>query len=169
MAALSVSRLSLADWSTAGLAPVALIEAAGLRYGDGAERFLRRLEPVPAVAIVSGQCDASALALLATATLGFVADDLVVSVDVDTVLALGLTFSLPSAVGAAPARGLLFGGTLDAKALRDSGLARVGDPVAAATRLADSDAGLITRSLRVAARSSAEQARQYDAELRQLR
>ncbi|TDV57536.1 hypothetical protein [Actinophytocola oryzae] len=160
--------LSLSDWSSAAkeLRSAAFVSAAGVRHDGGTDRFLRKLESVPSVVVVSGECDASALALLATATLGFVTDDVAVSVDADTVLALGLTSSLPAAVGAVPARALLFGGTLDAAPLRDSGLARRGDPAAA--RVDSPGAALVVRSLRVAARSTAEQAREYDAELRQL-
>jgi O-antigen ligase len=74
---------------------------------------------LPTVAVVSGQCDAAALALLAGVSLGFVTNDVSVSVDAPTVLALGLTSSLPVVVGAAPARGPLFsGGKLDAAVLR---------------------------------------------------
>jgi hypothetical protein len=175
----SVTRLSLVDWTAAAKAlrdaergaGAVLVDAAGVRYGDGADRFLQRLAAtrLPTVSVVSGQCDATALVVLAGVSLGFVSDDVSVSVDVPTVLALGLTSSLPAAVGAAPARGLLFGTRLDADALRGSGLARYGeDPEAAATRLADPEAALLARSLRVAARSCAEQARAYDAELRQL-
>jgi hypothetical protein len=159
------SRLVLEDWSSA---PGVLVEARGMRFGDGAIKFLRRLEAVPSVVIVGGECDASALALLTSATLGFVTDDVSVSADVDSALALGLTSTLPSAIGSAAARALLFGGPADATALRLSGLAVEGDPEEAAARLADPAAALLVRSLRVAARSTREQARQYDDELRQL-
>jgi enoyl-CoA hydratase/carnithine racemase len=172
-----VTRLSIQDWRSAAKqlraepGSVALIEAAGIRYSDGAEAFLQRLESAtrPVVAVVSGQCDATALAVLASATLGFVTDDVVVSVDASTVLALGLTSSLLLALGAIPARSLLFSaGQLDASALRRSGLAQDGDPVDASARLTDPATALLVRSFRVAARSSADQARLYDAELRQL-
>jgi hypothetical protein len=170
-----VVRLSVVDWKEAaailrGLsADVVIVEALGVTYGEGAWDFLRRLEslPLPTAGVVGGRCDASALAVLATVSLGFSTDDALVSVDADTVLALGLTSALPAAIGLAPARGLLFGGDVNATALRRSGLARSGDPAAAAARLAaDPAAALLVRSLRVAARSSVAQARQYDAELR---
>ncbi|MEU8639424.1 hypothetical protein AB0C38_45150 [Amycolatopsis sp. NPDC048633] len=160
------SRLVLEDWSSA---PSALVEARGVRFGDGAIKFLRRLEAVPSVVVVGGECDASALALLASATLGFVTDDVTVSVDVDSALALGLTSTLPAAIGGATARALLFGGPADATAVRRSGLAIDGDPEEAAARLAEPAAALLLRSLRVAAHSTRDQARQYDDELRQLR
>ncbi|MGB3439072.1 MAG: hypothetical protein WBA97_10010, partial [Actinophytocola sp.] len=106
-----------------------LVTAAGPRYSDEVAAFVRRMASttLPSVAVVSGQCDASALAVLASVGLGFVADDVVVSVDAGTVLALGLTSSLPAAVGGAPARGLLFAESVDAAALRSCGLARSGD------------------------------------------
>ncbi|MFJ7217845.1 hypothetical protein [Amycolatopsis sp. NPDC098790] len=157
------------DWSARPDSDVVLVEARGVRFGQDAVKFLRRLEAVPSVVVVGGECDASALALLAAATLGFVTDDVRVSSDVDTVLALGLTSVLPAAIGAAPARALLLGGPADAGALRRSGLAASGDPSAAAARLTGPEAALLVRSLRVAARSTREQARQYDDELRQLR
>lgn len=175
-----VARLSLADWASAAkalrdaerTAAAVLVDARGTRYAEGADRFLQRLVStrLPTVSFVSGQCDAAALAVLATVSLGLVSNDVSVSVDVPTVLALGLTSSLPTAVGAAPARGLLFAGApLDADALRGSGLARHGqDAEALATRLAEPAAALLVRSLRVAERSRPEQARAYDAELRQL-
>jgi hypothetical protein len=175
----TVIRLSLTDWAAATkalrdaerTAAVVFVEAADVRFGDGAERFLQRLVStrLPTVSVVSGQSDATALAILAGVSVGFVSNDVSVSVDTPTVLALGLTSSLPIAVGAAPARGLLFSERLDAAALRSCGLARHGeDPDAVATRLTDPAAALLVRSLRVAARSTAEQARAYDAELRQL-
>lgn len=145
-----------------------LIDAAGVRELD--VTFPRRLESLttPTVAVLSGECDAGGLALLAAATLGFVADDVTVSVDHRTVLGLGLTSSLPAALGAVPARRLLFAGSLDAWALRASGLAHDGDPAAEAARLAVPGAALLVRSLRVAARSTAQQAMAYDDELRRL-
>lgn len=145
-----------------------LITAADVRYSDDVAAFLRRLESatLPTVAVVSGRCDASALAVLATATLGFVTDDALVDVDATTVLALGLTSSLPAALGGARARGLLFAESVNAHALRAAGLARFGDPETAAKRLATPDAALLVRSLRVAARSTPAQARDYDRELR---
>jgi hypothetical protein len=121
--------------------------------------------PLPTVAVVSGRCDASALAVLASVTLGFVTDDVAVSVDTETVLALGLTSSLPAALGGVRARGLLFAESLDAEALRSSGLAQCGNPEEAAHQLARPSSALLVRSLRVAARSTPEQARLYDAEL----
>jgi len=144
-----------------------LITATGLRYSEEVAAFVRRLAsvPLPTVAVVSGQCDASALAVLASVSLGFVTDDVVVSVDAETVLATGLTSTLPAAVGSALARGLLFAETLDANGLRSCGLVRTGDPEAAAHRLATPDAAKLVRSLRVAARSTPDQARLYDAEL----
>lgn len=167
-------RLSVPDWTEASAAlrsttaAVVLVDADSVTYGDGTSKFLRRLESVPSVAIVSGACDASALALLATVSLGFVTDDVTVTVAADTVLALGLTSTLPAAIGLAPARGLLFGGTLDATALRDSRLTQVGDPLKAAERLAQPGNALLVRSLRIAARSTAAQARDYDTELRRI-
>jgi enoyl-CoA hydratase/carnithine racemase len=149
---------------------VLLDATTGLRQADDA--FLRRLDglSVPTVAIVGGSCDASALAVLAGVSLGFVTDDVTVSVDAATILALGLTSSLPAAVGGAHARALLLGGgPIDAEALRATGLARPGDAEQAARRLAeDPAAGLLLRSMRVAARSTAEQARHYDTELRRI-
>ncbi|GHF41407.1 enoyl-CoA hydratase/carnithine racemase [Amycolatopsis bartoniae] len=162
--------LSLSDWNAdakelRGADEVVLIEANGLRYGDGATGFFRRLDTltVPTVTVVSGQCDASALALLASVSLGFAADDLRVEVAADTVLALGLT----SLLSAPPLRSLLFTQP-DAAALRRCGLAQEGAPEEAAVRLADPSAALLVRSLRVAARSTPAQAREYDAELRRL-
>lgn len=173
---MEVRRLSVQDWDGAALRAAdrdpatgaLLLDAAGVRDADRA--FLRRLESLatPTVAVLSGRCDAGALALLASVTLGFAADDVTVSVAAATVLRLGLTSSLPAAVGAVPARGLLFASTLDATALRAHGLAHAGDPVAAAERLADPEAALLVRSLRVAARSTVEQARAYDDELRRI-
>ena len=144
-----------------------LVTAAGLRYSDDVAAFLRRLPsvPVPTVAVVSGRCDASALAVLAAVSLGFVTDDVEVSVDARTVLATGLTSSLPAALGGARARGLLFAESVDASGLRACGLAQSGDPEEAARRLAQPSAALLARSLRVAARSTPDQARLYDAEL----
>ena len=144
-----------------------LITAAGLRYSDEVAAFLRRVAavPLPTVAVVSGQCDASALAVLAAVSLGFVTDDVEVSVDTRTVLAIGLTASLPAALGGARARGLLFAESVDASGLRACGLAQSGDPEEAARRLAQPSAALLARSLRVAARSTPDQARLYDAEL----
>lgn len=177
MAGDDVPRLSVVDWKAAATAlrsvatGVVLIEAVDVSYGGGTEAFLRRLEsmPVPTVAVVGGRCDATALAVLAAATVGFAADDVTVSVAADTVLALGLTSALPAAIGLAPARGLLFGGTIEAKTLRDNGLARSGDPAATAARLgADPGAALLVRSLRVAGRSNIAQAREYDTELRRI-
>lgn len=168
--------LSVVDWQEAaaalrGVSGAVLVEAIGATHDAGTDAFLKRLEalPLPTVAVVGGRCDASALAVLATVGLGFVADDAVVTVDVATVLALGLTSILPAAIGLAPARRLLFGTELDATALRDSGLVTSGDPDEAAARLAaDPAAALLARSFRVAARSSTVQARQYDAELRRI-
>lgn len=140
----------------------------GLRGAD----FSARLESValPTVATVGGDCDASALALLAAVSLGFVAEDLAVSLDADTVLAFGLTASLPAAIGAAPARSLLLGaGPLDAAALVECGLARpAAQAPAAIARLGDPSVASLVRSLRVAARSTPRQAREYDAELRRI-
>jgi hypothetical protein len=149
---------------------VALVELRDLRHSAEVSAFVRRLEsvPLPTVAVLGGRCDASALAVLASVSLGFVTDDIEVSVDADTVLALGLTSSLPAAVGAAPARGLLFCASADAAVLLACGLARSGDADAAARRLADPAAALLVRSSRVAARSTVAQARQYDAELRRF-
>ena len=94
----------------------------------------------------------------------FAADDLSVEVTADTALALGLT----SLLAAPPLRSLLFTRP-DAAALRRCGLAQEGDPREAAHRLADPSFALLARSLRVASRSTPEQAREYDAELRHLR
>ncbi|GAB3434814.1 hypothetical protein [Actinophytocola sediminis] len=170
---MNVVRLSTRDWQAAATElraaeGVVLLEAAGVREVDGG--FLRRLAALrtPTVAVLSGRCDAGGLALLAEVTLGFVADDVTVSVSPSAVLGLGLTWSLPRAVGAVPARGLLFAESLDARALRASGLAHVGDPTEAAARLADPATALLVRSLRVAARSTVDQASAYDHELRQL-
>jgi hypothetical protein len=138
------------------------VSLSDVRYGPDTDRFLRKLASAPSVVVVGGECDATALAALATATLGFVTDDVSVAVATEVVLSLGLTWSLPVAIGAGPARGLLFGGVLDASALRDSGLAHRGTPEAVSV---DS---LVVRSLRVAARSTPDQAREYDAELRRL-
>ncbi|OLF14074.1 hypothetical protein BLA60_02605 [Actinophytocola xinjiangensis] len=145
-----------------------LVDATGAREIDPA--FPRRLESLdtPTVAVVSGDCDAGALAVLAAATLGVVTDDVTVTVEHPTVLGLGLTWSLPAALGAVPARRLLFAATLDAWALRASGLAHDGDPAAEAARLAVPGAALLVRSLRVAARSTPAQALAYDDELRRL-
>ncbi|KAA9157620.1 hypothetical protein FPZ12_024815 [Amycolatopsis acidicola] len=165
-----MSTLDLVDWAGAAKRlremPVVLVRASGLRYGDAAPDFLRRLEKVPSVAVVSGACDASALALLTSATLGIAADDCTVSVEADTVLALGLTSTLPAAIGSAPARSVLFAGSIDAVSLQRLGF--TGDPASALERVSTPDAARLTRSLRVAARSTPGQARDYDAELRRL-
>jgi hypothetical protein len=144
-----------------------LVTAADLRHSDDVTAFLRRLETtaLPTVAVLSGRCDASALAVLASVTLGFVTDDVVVDIDPKTVLATGLTSSLPAALGGARARGLLFAESVNAHSLRAAGLARFGDPEAAVKRLATPSAALLVRSLRVAARSTTAQARDYDREL----
>jgi enoyl-CoA hydratase/carnithine racemase len=151
--------------------------SAGLPDADGPEMgstadFLRRLESValPTVATVGGACDASALALLTAATLGFVTGDITVRVEARAVLGLGLTSSLPGAVGAAPTRSLLLGtGVVEAAELVRCGLAHPAEDAAAAIeRLADPSAALLVRSLRVAARSTQAQAREYDAELRHI-
>lgn len=170
------SRLVLDGWAHAAKeiralsSGAVLIEALGVRFDDGATAFFRRLDAlsVPSVAVLGGACDASALALLASVTLGFVREDIEITADADAVLALGLTSVLPAALGGAPARALLLGGPVDAASLCQSGLATRGDPAEAADRLADPAAALLVRSLRVAARSTREQSRQYDDELRQL-
>jgi len=165
---MSVARISpSATELRTAVGDAVLVTAAGLRYSDDVAAFLRRLEStaLPTVAVLSGRCDASALAVLASVTLGFVTDDVLVDVDAATVLAAGLTSSLPAALGGARARGLLFAGSVNAHALRAAGLARFGDPEAAVTRLADPSAALLVRSLRVAARSTPAQARDYDREL----
>lgn len=165
---MSVARISPSAKELRGATGDAvLVTAAGLKYSDEVAAFLRRLESttLPTVATVSGRCDASALAILASVTLGFVADDVVVDVDTETVLATGLTSSLPAALGGARARGLLFTGSVNAHGLRAAGLARFGDPEAAAKRLATPSAALLVRSLRVAARSTPAHARDYDREL----
>lgn len=121
------------------------------------------------VATVGGECDAAALAILAGATLGFVTDDLAVSVHAADVLALGLTSSLPAAIGAAPARSLLLSPARGAAALVRSGLARPAeDAIGMIHRLTDPTATSLVRSLRFAARSTPAQARGFDAELRRI-
>lgn len=165
---MSIARISPSATQLRGaVGDAVLVTATGLRYSDDVAAFLRRLDTaaLPSVAVVSGRCDASALAVLASVTLGFVTDDAVVDVDAATVLALGLTSSLPAALGGARARGLLFAESVNAHGLRAAGLARFGDPEAAAKRLAEPPAALLVRSLRVAARSTPEQARHYDREL----
>ncbi|GAB1510534.1 hypothetical protein [Actinophytocola sp. KF-1] len=165
IARISPSEAELRAAARAGT-PV-LVTAAGLRCSPEVVAFLRRLESaaLPTAAVVSGRCDASALAVLATVTLGFVTDDVVVDVDAATVLALGLTSSLPAALGGARARGLLFAESVNAHTLRASGLARFGDPSAAVRRLAEPSAALLARSLWFAGRSTPAQARDYDREL----
>jgi enoyl-CoA hydratase/carnithine racemase len=165
---MSVARISpSATELRAAVGDAVLVTAPGLRYSADVAAFLRRLEStaLPTVAVVSGRCDASALAVLASATLGFVTDDVLVDVDATTVLSLGLTSSLPAALGGARARGLLFAESVNAHGLRAAGLARFGDPETAAKRLATPSAALLARSLRVAARSTPAQARDYDREL----
>lgn len=165
---MSVARISpSAKELRAAEGDAVLVTAADLRYSDDIAAFLRRLEStaLPTVAVVSGRCDASALALLTSVTLGFVTDDMLVDVDTATVLATGLTSSLPAALGGARARGLLFTESVNAHGLRAAGLARFGDPEAAVKRLATPSAALLVRSLRVAARSTPAQARDYDREL----
>jgi hypothetical protein len=163
-----VLQVSISDWTTAEseLRSAAFVTAANVRKARGLARFLAKLEKVPSVVVVSGECDASALALLATATFGYVTDDVSVSVTADVVLWLNLTWSLPHAIGATPAKGLLFGGTLDATALRDSGLARRGDPTSVS--LDSPHDALLVRSLRHARRSTAMEAESYDSQLREL-
>jgi enoyl-CoA hydratase/carnithine racemase len=160
--------VSVSNWEEAAveLRSAAYVTAVNVRKARGLARFLHKLEQVPSVVVVSGECDASALALLATATFGHVSDDVSVSVTADVVLWLGLTWSLPHAIGAVAAKGLLFGGTLDAAALRDSGLAHRGDPTAVS--LDSPHDALLVRSLGHAARSTAMQAESYDAQLREL-
>jgi enoyl-CoA hydratase/carnithine racemase len=165
---MSVARISVsATELRAADGDAVLVTAEGLRYSDEVAAFLRRLAsvPLPTVAVVSGQCDASALAVLAAVSLGFVTDDVAVSVDAETALALGLTSSLPAALGGARARGLLFAESVDAATLRVCGLAQHGNPEEAVRHLAQPSAALLVRSLRVAARSTPDQARLYDAEL----
>ncbi|MBB4910901.1 hypothetical protein [Actinophytocola algeriensis] len=165
---MTVARISVsAQELRAAEGDAVLIAAPGVRYSPEVASFVRRLAslPLPTVAVVSGQCDASALAVLASVSLGFVTDDVVVSVDARTVLALGLTSALPAALGGTRARGLLFAESVDATGLRACGLAQSGDAEDAVKRLARPSAALVVRSLRVAARSTPDQARLYDAEL----
>jgi len=163
-----VLQVSIEDWATAEreLRSAAFVTAANVRKSRGLARFLNKLEKVPSVVVVSGECDASALALLVTATFGYVTDDVSVSVTADVVLWLGLTWSLPHAIGEAHAKTLLFGGTLDATTLRDSGLARRGDPTA--VQLDSPGDALLARSLHHAKRSTAIEAESYDSQLREL-
>jgi enoyl-CoA hydratase/carnithine racemase len=150
--------------------------ATGGRLDDDAAGTLPRLAraPRPVVVLLGGTWDAAGLALLLTGTVGYVLDDLAVELDdVGALLTLGLAGELQRAIGPVAARRLLLDARrLDATTAVRLGLARAAadaDPAATAARLArDGGARLLLRSLAAAARSTPDQARLYDTELRHL-
>jgi enoyl-CoA hydratase/carnithine racemase len=130
--------------------------------------------PRPVVVLLGGRWDAAGLALLLGGTVGYVHADLRIALDdVPVLLALGLPGDLQRAVGPPAARRLLLERAhLDAGTAVRLGLAEPADDTAAgitAARLAGSTgARLLLRSLTTAARSTPDQARRYDAELRHV-